>query len=140
MIGEEYAKEIDKLRGYLRSANKSLLKLEQIAPLITDKDKEDLIAHTRQAKKFLEHWNGHHQLTQCRGLTPQRIRHIQARLGEHPMSYWIGAMGRIALSDFCNGSKGWVATIDWFVMTGAPAMKALEGKYDNRTEKADIPE
>lgn len=59
----------------------------------------------------------------------------KARLKDNPdLGYWETVVKRIAKSDFCNGqsSTGWKADFS-FLVQPETHIKALEGKYDNKT-------
>lgn len=73
----------------------------------------------------------------CQELSSGRVRSATARLRERPLAEWGTVVDRIAASDFCRGQndRSWVATFDWFLKPDT-AVKALEGKYDNRGQPA----
>lgn len=57
-------------------------------------------------------------------------------LRRRPLEQWLEVFQRVAASDFCRGSTGWVADIDWVLRKAGKkpetATKVLEGAYDNR--------
>lgn len=82
-------------------------------------------------------------------LTDDRRSEIQARLAEHPLPRHAEAIQRIARSSFCAGGnrEGFVATFDWYIRKPDPAVKALEGLYDDNAARrpssaggAELPE
>lgn len=79
-------------------------------------------------------------LKPCHSLTRKRRRLIRARRAEHPLEAWRRIMARIAASSFCRGEgqKGFLASFDWLIGSPDPAVKALEGQYDDHVSEADL--
>lgn len=73
-------------------------------------------------------------LPEVQRLSKDRERAAKARIAENPdPGYWRKVIRRIAASSFCRGvnQRGWKADIDFLLRPGS-AVKALEGKYDDR--------
>lgn len=71
-------------------------------------------------------------------LTPKRTRLIRARLTERPIDVWREIVARIADSSFCLGAKGWIASFDWLIASPDPAVKTLEGQYDDHVSENEL--
>lgn len=73
-------------------------------------------------------------LSQCRGLSDGRRKHIRARMKDHGLGSIRDVFQRIAKSEFANGhnDRGWVMTFDWLMESETNFLKAMEGRYDNR--------
>ena len=66
-----------------------------------------------------------------------RYRFARQRLVEQPdLDYWRTVIERIARSSFCRGEnqRGWRADFA-FLVRAETHVKALEGKYDDATDK-----
>lgn len=80
-------------------------------------------------------------LPRAQDMTEARTKHATARLREKPnLEHWVDVVKRINASDFCCGKndRGWVASFDWLLQPDT-ALKALEGKYDNRATSTGPP-
>lgn len=85
-------------------------------------------------------------LKPVRSTTPKRRRLIRAWLAEQtqrgldPMVVWTAVVRRVAGSGFCCGvnSRGWVASFDWLIGSPDPAVKALEGQYDDHVDEVEL--
>jgi hypothetical protein len=99
-------------------------------PNLTKERTEEIDA----AEAFLTLWHDRTTLEKCRGVTPKRRKHIQARLKEHPIETWGHVFDRIEASAFCHGQndRGWKATFGWVIGSPDVAVKTLEGVYDDR--------
>jgi len=90
---------------------------------------------------FLNAWNEltTPPLAEVQALTQKRRRFVRRRLVDRPLDEHREAMLRINDSGFCRGegSRGFVASFDWYIRSPEPAMKALEGLYDDHLSEAD---
>lgn len=81
-------------------------------------------------------WNDITQkpIPRCRELTDKRRKHAKARLAKRPLSEWRQIIAIVQASKFCRGEndRGWTASFDWLIASDDPAVKALEGTYDER--------
>lgn len=88
---------------------------------------------------LLEAWNRNsgNGLPKAQGMSPNRTAAARARLKERPLAEWGNIIAKIAASKFCCGEndRRWVATFDWLLKPDT-ALKVLEGKYDDRIDKA----
>lgn len=83
---------------------------------------------------FVAMWNANRgPLGKAGDLSDQRRKHLRARLGERSLDEWATIVRRIAASSFCrgDGDRGWRASFSWLIESPEPALKVLEGKYDN---------
>lgn len=73
-------------------------------------------------------------LSQCRGLSDARRKHIRARLKEHGLGRIRDAIAKALASKFCTGhnDRGWKASFDWLMERQDAIFRVLEGKYDDR--------
>ena len=71
-----------------------------------------------------------------REVTKSRRTALIARLKDQGLKQILAAIERIERSDFCRGSRGWKADID-FLLQSDSVTKVLEGKYDN-TDQAKL--
>lgn len=73
-------------------------------------------------------------------LTRERRRLVRTRLLERSLDHHVAAMRAIAASSFCAGSnvRGFVATFDWYIGSASPAVKALEGQYDDHFSDGEL--
>lgn len=83
-------------------------------------------------------WNAT-SLPKVQTVTDARKAALKSRLSEPFFrDNWRAALAKIAASDFCHGRTergGWKASFEWFVTPDA-AVKAMEGKYDNKHAKS----
>lgn len=78
-------------------------------------------------------------LPRCHTLTPNRRRLIRACLVERPIGDWHDIFSRVERSTFCRkNERGWIASLDWLIAGPDPALKVLEGQYDDH-ERAERP-
>ncbi|MCR4374201.1 MAG: hypothetical protein NUW22_05070 [Acidobacteria bacterium] len=81
-------------------------------------------------------WNDITQrpIPRCRELTDKRRKHAKTRLAKRPLSEWREIIAIVQSSRFCRGEndRGWTASFDWLIASDDPAVKALEGTYDER--------
>ena len=69
----------------------------------------------------------------------ERYHNLNARVRETSLDAVLEAIERIKHSDYLQGKVNrWKADFDWFVQPGS-FQKVLEGKYDNKFEKRDVP-
>lgn len=70
----------------------------------------------------------------CSTLTTKRRRLIRACLVERSIDAWRAVFARVAASSWCRGKnpRGWVASLDWLIASADPALKVLEGQFDDR--------
>lgn len=92
---------------------------------------------------FREGWNAvvADPIKPVHTLTKKRRRMIRARLVERPLEVWRDQVfPRIAESSFCQGqnTRGFIASFDWVINSPDPAVKALEGVYDDRFSDAEL--
>lgn len=75
-------------------------------------------------------------------LTATRRRLMRARLVERPLEVQRALIRRLNASSFCRGvnRRGFVASLDWFISSPDPAVKAAEGQYDDQFSAADLRE
>jgi hypothetical protein len=74
--------------------------------------------------------------------TKGREKEAARALKRRSLKEWCEVFRRIEASDFLRGTKGdWKADIDWALKPGGtkaePALRVLEGAFDNRTKAAD---
>jgi hypothetical protein len=85
---------------------------------------------------LVEIWNQNRgSLPEARGCSSGRARHVAARWQENSdPAYWAKVIRILASSPFCRGQnpRGWRADFDFLIMPDTH-LKALEGKYDDRT-------
>jgi len=82
-------------------------------------------------------------LVAARALTPKRRTALLARLRDTfggDLAGWEGYCERLARSGFCCGEndRGWRADLD-FAIRPDSAVRALEGRYDNRQTRQPVP-
>lgn len=79
-------------------------------------------------------------LKPCLFLTLKRRRHIRACLVERPLEAWREVFARVEQSSFCRGdnARGFVASFDWLISGPDPAVKVLEGQYDDHFSDAEL--
>jgi DNA-binding Lrp family transcriptional regulator len=118
-------------------------------PTIEGTDTDILADHNKGTKEeeeaapfsaFVDLWNSKGNLPQIKSFTPQRKRHLQARMGEPLFSdNWQAIIERLSKSSFCTGNnnRGWKVDIDWILKDSTNYTKVLEGKYDNKTDNGE---
>jgi len=81
------------------------------------------------------------KLPKCIKLTGKRKKEIAARMHEYGIDKVYEAIQKAAASKFCNGDgpRGWRADID-FIMNTNSFVKILEGKYDDASMGAMLPQ
>ena len=84
--------------------------------------------------KLFKLWNDSRpkELSEARGMGPDRIRHAKARIAEEPsMKWWSDVVAKISTSQFLLGhnDRGWKASFD-FILSPGKAVKILEGAYE----------
>jgi hypothetical protein len=70
-------------------------------------------------------------LPQIVGLTGKRLRHLKARIREHPLDHWFEAFNAIERNPWMHGEndRGWRADFD-FLLQPSSFQKLIEGSYD----------
>lgn len=114
---------------------------ESVAQNATGADLAPLKVLMTRAEDLVTAWNActHPPIPRCRELTAKRRKHCQARLADRTLPEWEGIFARIQASAFCRGETKagtWVASFDWIIGSPDSAVKVLEGKYDDRAERA----
>jgi hypothetical protein len=73
-------------------------------------------------------------------LTKKRRRLVRARVRDRSLAEHQAAFARINASSFCHGggTQGFIASFDWYVRSPDPAIRALEGLYDDQVSEAEI--
>jgi hypothetical protein len=93
---------------------------------------------TERAEEFRRAWNEivKPPLSKCLKLTPQRVKHITARLKEMDLEQWKRAMRKMVDSDVCMGrvtapdGQPYRFSFDWLISRPDPGIRLLEGRYD----------
>jgi len=87
--------------------------------------------------EFIEYWNKSGMLGISK-ITPERRAKLLTRLkSEHFRDTWRTAVDRLSKSSWMNGrnEKGFRVSVEWFINNDTNYVKALEGKYDDRTKE-----
>ncbi len=93
--------------------------------------------HRLPTANILDAWNAMAAKTglpKAAKLTPDRLRHLNARIKEHGADAVITAIANIGASSFCRGETGgagWRADFD-FLLQPTSFVRALEGRYADR--------
>ena len=99
--------------------------------IIKNRDEENKIE-----KNLIDLWNST-SLPKIYLFSSERKTHLRQRIkNRHFVENYSVAIEKISKSDFCLGGedkKGWKSTIDWLLANDNNYVKALEGKYDNRS-------
>lgn len=94
---------------------------------------------TTPVERLVAIWNDRtsRPIPSCREISKYRRQKLTKRLGERVLDQWTEIIDRIQASAFCRGDneRGWVADIDWLIGSPDPAVRVLEGKYDDRKTK-----
>lgn len=91
--------------------------------------------------EVFDYWNGVKELPGIKAYSPDRKRHLEARMKESFFrNNWKKAIDQIPKLPFLMGmnERGWRADIDWFLKPGSVG-KIIEGKYANSTSKSGTP-
>lgn len=112
---------------------------EENADIGTQRIEENRIVKNRKeeymenAQNILDLYHKHlPMLPKVKKLTPQRISHINNRIGDYGFQEVEAMLIEASKSDFLTGrSKDWKANLDW-LMNPSNFLKVLEGNYANK--------
>lgn len=85
--------------------------------------------------ELIDRWNALPDVVHIQAFTRRRRQALRARLKDHTFrERWRDAVDRVGESSFLRGSKGWRASIDWFLKPDT-LVTILEGKFDDRSNR-----
>ncbi len=139
-------------KGRIQELDPRTLILEQEQPAAAADDTPQIgtvfagatLDPTHPADAFALSWNTcvTEPLKPIQTMTKQRRRLIRLRLLERPLEQWHGVFERVERSSFCRGqnSRGFIASLDWLIGSPDPAVKVLEGQYDDHVSETELTE
>ena len=127
--------EFQETRGKKRSKKNEIVPGEERGYINIEnkKKRENKKKPNTPSPDLLTLWNTNSGgLPKISGVGRERQKKWSVRWHSKPdEQYWVEVITKLSKSSFCNGSKDWVATVDWILKNDTNHQKVFEGNYDD---------